>query len=580
MEEFKKLTDREHMLLRPAMYIGKTTPETCTRFINGSQEEVTISSGLLKIVNELVDNSIDEFIRSEGKFATKIEVTVENNTITVKDNGRGIPVEKYQGSWRPQVAWTEAKAGTSFSENRVGPGANGVGSVVANVFSKNFIGTTCDGKSKCTVTCSNNMESIKTTVSKCTKRGTVVSIIPDYARFNLTHFDEDHLKILEDRIHLLAVTYPEIAFWFNGKAVKYKNSTEYFKLYGEPFVNWTGDNYIAAVFSSGGDDYIQRSSIDGLDMVLGGTHEAVIARDLAYTLRDIIKKKHKLEMSPLEIKRGLKLVFIGRNFPNMEFDSQTKERLTNAEKTVREWIGAFDAAKLAKKIFTIKEIIDPIIQAKLAKQLAAEQRAVTLALKKQNKKHIEKHIEAKSKNKEERTIFLCEGDCLESSTEIYRIDESGDIKKTPIKHIDIGDIVITHNHKLRPVVGITNKKKTGIKLKVNGETIIVSKEHRFYVYDIKENKFDFIAVDKLDKTRHKMVRSLLLEKIDGFAQLIKKEQTNDNHYDYVLEFTEFPDYKLSSTKSHKFIVFDPIIYGVKEVLCEELQIGAFVALQK
>ena len=410
MEEFKKLTDREHMLLRPAMYIGKTTPETITRFVNGIQEQVTISSGLLKIVNELIDNSIDEFIRSEGKFATKIEVTVDETVITVKDNGRGIPVEKYQGSWRPQVAWTEAKAGTSFSENRVGPGANGVGSVVANVFSKEFTGTTCDGTSKCTVTCSDNMKNIKTTVSKCSKRGTVVTIVPDYFRFEVTHFDSDHLKVLEDRIHLLAVTYPEITFIFNGYKIKYKNAMEYFSEYGNIFTNWTGDNYIAAVFPSNGDDYIQRSSIDGLDMVLGGTHETIIARDIAYALRDIIKKKHKLELSPLEIKRGLKLVFIGRNFPNMEFDSQTKEKLTNTEKRVREWLGSFDAIKIAKKIFTIKEIIDPIIQAKLAKQLAAEQRAVTLALKKQNRKHVEKHIEAKSKNKEERTIFLCEGD--------------------------------------------------------------------------------------------------------------------------------------------------------------------------
>lgn len=409
-EQFKKLTDREHMLLRPAMYIGKTDPETCTRFINGTQEEVTISSGLLKIVNELIDNSIDEFIRSEGKFATKIEVTVENNTITVKDNGRGIPVERYQGEWRPQVAWTEAKAGTSFSENRVGPGANGVGSVVANVFSKDFLGITCDGKSKCTVECHSNMESVRTTVVKCSKRGTSVTITPDYQRFSLEHFDADHLKILEDRINLLAITYPEISFWFNGKAIKYKNSTEYFKLYGEPFVNWFGDNYVAAIYSSNGEDYIQRSSIDGLDMVAGGTHESVITKDISYALRDIIKKKVKLDLSPLEIKRGLKFVLLGRNFPNMSFDSQTKERLTNTEKQVREWIGSFDAVKLAKKIFTIKEIIDPIVQAKLAKQLAAEQRAVTLALKKQNKRHVEKHIEAKSKNREEKTLFLCEGD--------------------------------------------------------------------------------------------------------------------------------------------------------------------------
>lgn len=470
MEEFKKLTDREHMLLRPAMYIGKTTPERVTRFIKGTQEEVTISSGLLKIVNELIDNSIDEFIRSEGKAATKIEVTIDGTVITVKDNGRGIPVEKYQGSWRPQVAWTEAKAGTSFSENRVGPGANGVGSVVANVFSKEFTGITCDGKSKCTVICSDNMQNIKTTVSKCTKRGTAVTIVPDYFRFGLTSFDSDHLKVLEDRIHLLAVTYPEITFIFNGTTIKYKNAVEYFKLYGEPFVNWSSENYVAAIFSSGGDDYIQKSAIDGLDMVLGGTHETLIARDLAYTLRDIIKKKHKLEMSPSEIKRGLKLVFIGRNFPNMEFDSQTKERLTNAEKRVREWLKDYDVAKLAKRIFATKEIVDPIIEAKLAKQLAAEKRAVTLALKKQSKKHVEKHVEAKSRNREEKTLFLCEGDsAIGNLLKVRNPQKHGGfpLRGMPMNTFSATEKTMLDNKELSNIMAILNLKFNMSKMEID-----------------------------------------------------------------------------------------------------------------
>ena len=410
MEEFKKLTDREHMLTRPSMYIGKTVPETVNRFIHGTRTDVTVSPGLMKIVNELVDNSIDEFIRSDGKFATKITITCTDSTITVEDNGRGIPVERYQGEWRPQVAWTEAKAGTSFSADRVGPGANGVGSVVANVFSKTFCGVTRDGNLECTVSCSSNMENVKITVSKSTKRGTCVTIVPDFVRFGVSNFTEDHIKMLEDRIALLAITYPEINFVFNGTPIKYKNAVSYFEEYGDIFLNFFGKNFVAAIFPSDSDEYIQRSSIDGLDMVLGGTHEQVISRELSYALRDIIKKKHKLELSPAEIKRGLKFVFIGRSFPNMEFDSQTKERLTNSEKTVKDWLGDIDYQKLAKKIFDIKEIIDPIIQAKLAKQLAAEQRAVTLALKKQAKKYVDKHLEAKSKNPDDKIIFLCEGD--------------------------------------------------------------------------------------------------------------------------------------------------------------------------
>lgn len=410
METFKKLTDREHMLTRPNMYIGKIVPETVTRFIHGKREEVTVAPGLLKIIYELIDNSIDESIRSEHKFANKIDITCTSSSVIVKDNGRGIPVELYEKEWRPKVAWTEAKAGTSFSENRVGPGANGVGSVVANVFSKSFVGITCDGMNICEVRCSDNMNNVSVRVKKGTKRGTVVEIEPDFQRFGASSLTDDYIKVIDDRIHLLAATYPEIEFLFNGKKIKYKNLNTYFEQYGDVFYKFSGDNFTAAVFPSDCDEYVQRSAIDGLDMVLGGTHEQIISRELSAALRDIIKKKHKLDMTLPEIKRGIKLVFIGRSFPNMEFESQTKERLTNAEKTVKEWLGDISYNIHAKKLFAISEFIDPIIQAKLAKQMAAEQRAVTLALKKQAKKHVDKHLEAKSRKVSDKILFLCEGD--------------------------------------------------------------------------------------------------------------------------------------------------------------------------
>lgn len=580
MEEFKKLTDREHMLTRPSMYIGKTVPETVNRFIHGTRTDVTVSPGLMKIVNELVDNSIDEFIRSDGKFATKITITCTDSTITVEDNGRGIPVERYQGEWRPQVAWTEAKAGTSFSADRVGPGANGVGSVVANVFSKTFCGVTRDGNLECTVSCSSNMETIKTTVGKSSKRGTCVTIVPDFERFGVSNFTDDHIKLLGDRIALLAITYPEINFIFNGTSIKYKNAVTYFEEYGETFLNFFGKNFVAAVFPSDSDEYIQRSSIDGLDMVLGGTHEQVISRELSYALRDIIKKKHKLELSPAEIKRGLKFVFIGRSFPNMEFDSQTKERLTNSEKTVKDWLGDIDYQKLAKKIFDIKEIIDPIIQAKLAKQLAAEQRAVTLALKKQAKKHVDKHLEAKSKNPDDKILFLCEGDCLDESTRILRVDENGDIESTKLVDISVGDIVMTHNHKLRPVIGITKKIKDGVKIKTTVGEIVCSKEHRFYLYNTMSNNFEFVAVTDIDMKIHKFVRSKFIDISDGFTKIKLINKSSDEKYQYELVFDDLSGYILKSTAGHKFVVFDTKTNGVIIKQCSELVDGDYISFAK
>lgn len=409
-EKFQKLTDREHMLLRPAMYIGSVTPEETTRFVFETQKKITVSTGLLKIVNELIDNSVDEYIRAGFPKKMVISVHMTRESVTVEDNGRGIPVEKYNGQWRPQVAWTEAKAGTSFSVNRVGPGANGVGSVVANVFSQKFIGITRDGKNQCIVSCSDNMNKIKTKVSTNTDpTGTKVTIEPDFERFGITEFSQDYFDMIEGRLTLLAVTYPDICFKFNDVLQNVKPKT-YFERYGNDPVVFEGDDFVAAILPSDEEEYVQRSAIDGLDLIQGGTHETIISRELSYALRELIRRKHKIDLSPLEIKRGLKLIFIGKNFPNMEFESQTKEKLTNAEKDVKAWLGDIDYEKLAKKVFREESIIEPIIRAKLAKQMAAEQRAVALAMKKQAKKHVEKHIEAKAKDKSKRRLIICEGD--------------------------------------------------------------------------------------------------------------------------------------------------------------------------
>lgn len=410
MSEFKKLTDREHILMRPNMYIGKTTPETVSRYIDGSLQDVIIAPGLLKIIYELIDNSVDEYIRSGNKAAKKIEIVCEPSFVSVSDNGRGIPVELYESEWRPKVAWTEARAGTSFSENRVGPGANGVGSVVANIFSKKFTGITADGHNQCTVVCTDNMKNVSVRTKKSTKKGTTVTIEPDFERFGTERLTSDYIKVIKDRVRLLAVTYPDIEFIFNKEKIRYKKPDTYFDSYGGVYQKFAGDNFIAAIYPSESDEYTQRSAIDGLDLILGGTFEQILIREICNSLKEIIRKKHKLELSLSEIKRGIKLVFIGKNFQNMEFESQTKEKLTNSEKVVKNWLGDINYESIAKKLFGIQEFIDPIIQAKLAKQLAADQRAVTLALKKQGKKHIDKHLEAKSKNRDEKVLFLCEGD--------------------------------------------------------------------------------------------------------------------------------------------------------------------------
>ena len=97
-----KLTDREHVLKRQSMYLGSIKPiKHEDIFLEGDKfvyKEYESVDGLLKIINEIIDNGVDEAIRTNFKFATSIRVTVEDNKVTVWDNGRGIPIIKEESS--------------------------------------------------------------------------------------------------------------------------------------------------------------------------------------------------------------------------------------------------------------------------------------------------------------------------------------------------------------------------------------------------------------------------------------------------------------------------------------------------
>ena len=94
-EQFKILSARAHIRTRTGMYLGSTSVEWVEQFLFGKWTKVSYTPALFKMVNEIIDNSIDEHIRTAGKFATKIDVTIDDSSVTVADNGRGIPPVSY-----------------------------------------------------------------------------------------------------------------------------------------------------------------------------------------------------------------------------------------------------------------------------------------------------------------------------------------------------------------------------------------------------------------------------------------------------------------------------------------------------
>ncbi|AUM58622.1 DNA topoisomerase II large subunit [Proteus phage phiP4-3] len=176
--EIKILSDREHIIKRSGMYIGSSSSENNEQFLFGEYTTIKYVPGIVKIIDEIIDNSVDEAIRTNFKFANKIEVSIENDTVTVKDNGRGLPqalVLTPEGDEipGPVAAWTRPRAGGNFgddSERKTG-GMNGVGSALTNIFSTMFVGVTCNGETEITVNCTDGAENISWKTKKASYHG-------------------------------------------------------------------------------------------------------------------------------------------------------------------------------------------------------------------------------------------------------------------------------------------------------------------------------------------------------------------------------------------------------------------------
>jgi DNA topoisomerase-2 len=419
-ENFKILTARQHVRERIGMYMGSSSLEEVERFVMGEWKTAKYVPALSKMVDEILDNSIDEAIRTNFKHANKIDVSVKmDNSITISDNGRGIPHEDVFDATtkktiaRATAAWTRVNAGTSFDDERVTIGTNGVGSSATNFLSAKFTGKTWSKGTILQVSCTNGAEKIRETKKEKTGNGTEVSFIPDFDLFEVNNLNDlDTLALLEDRLIALQMAFPEIAFSFNKKRIKVNNLKKYSEMFiqeGEASIIEKSDN-LSFFIASSEDGFRSNSYVNGVNTRQGGTYVDFVMNGIVDELVVKIKRKYKIEMAKITIKSGLSFVMFSRNFVNPKFDSQTKERLTNPMGNVKAHYlesGVKDFVFYSQKIMNTPSIIEPIIEAQLAKKLAQDKRAATLAQKNLRKVKVAKHIAA---NKPSATLKIVEGD--------------------------------------------------------------------------------------------------------------------------------------------------------------------------
>ena len=275
-DSIKSLDWKEHIRLRPGMYIGKLG--------NGS----SVDDGIYILIKEIIDNSIDEFIMGFGK---RINVELNDNTIFVRDFGRGIPLSKLED------CVSKINTGGKYDSQafKKSVGLNGVGTKAVNALSEKFqIESIRDNKRKLIYgrgELIDKIESEKTT----SKNGTKVKFIPDSNIFKKFNFINDYIETqISNYVFLnsgLTIYYNKKKFFSeNGLKDLLVKYTENQKI-SYPIIHLK-DKDIEIALTHGyqyGEEYY--SFVNGQNTSSGGTHLAAFRESIVKTIRDFYQKR-------------------------------------------------------------------------------------------------------------------------------------------------------------------------------------------------------------------------------------------------------------------------------------------------
>jgi DNA topoisomerase-2 len=525
-EKYKKLTDQEHVLLRPGMYLGSIKPSNGLRWVVDNnkiiKKDVTFIPAFIKLFDEIIMNSVDESKR-EGSKLKNIKIEISDDNISVYDDG-GIEVVKHKeyNEWIPEVIFSNMKAGANFSddEERIGAGTNGVGSSLVNIFSKEFKVSTCDGKNHYTQIFTDNMsKKSKPIIKKSNKNHTQITFAPELNRFGMDTIDDDHLKMIEKRVYDIAACNTGLKIYFNGKLINIKTFEDYIKYYTNDFFYESNkDKTWSLGIALSNNGFQQVSFANSTDTYDGGTHVDYIMNQIIAQLREFFMKKHKVDVRPGELRNHM-FLFLDSTIINPSFSSQTKEKLITE---IKDFGSTFEVSNKLVQSIIKSEIVNSILDWIQQKKSAEESKLQRDLNKKLDKIKVEKLIDAKGKDRWKYSIGLFEGDCLHENTNIRIIDD-GDIVDKKIKDVKIDDLVITHNNTISNVYALTKKIKKKATIKIKNEDIICSHTHKWFVYDIEKNEFYFEITENINKLKHKLVKNYLAF-TDSLLPIIKSDE--------------------------------------------------------
>lgn len=426
-QTYQVLDEIEHIRKRPGMYAGSISAETQDLYVYKTDSkkmelyEITVIPAFIKIFSEILDNAIDEGRRCPDVMdSIRVELH-EDGSISVTDNGRGIPVEIHPatGKYVAETVFSNLRAGSNFNddEDQQLIGTNGVGSTLTNVLSTSFKIESCDGKKLFRQEFFNGMrECTEPKITPHTKHYTKITFTPDYEYFKLddNKLDENHELRIIKKVVDAAATNPKIKFYVNGERILTRDFSDYIAMYADEYVYDDGGDFKVGI-SKSDNGFEQISFVNSVETYQGGAHVTYCINQIVDALRVIIKKKHKIDVSPGDI-RGQMRIYISASVNRPRFSSQTKENMISPPS---EWKTSWTCPDRFIQKLLKTEIIQSILdwaQAKEQAELAKDLRKNNKDLGRYDPRKVDKFSDAMERIQRHKCVlFLSEGDAASKS---------------------------------------------------------------------------------------------------------------------------------------------------------------------
>lgn len=365
-ETYQKLTQLEHIILRPDSYIGSVERSDSQMWVYNKEKclmeykKISFVPGFYKIFDEILVNAADNKQRDKSMSYIKVHIDREKGEVSVENDGKGIPVEMHEkeGVYIPEMVFGHLLAGSNFDdgEKKTVGGRNGYGAKLCNVFSTEFsleCQDSANGKRYKTTWRDNmgKMDKAKITSNK-SKDFVRVTFKPDFKRFGMPDgIDDDTEAIMYRRVYDLAGTVEGVKVHLNGEHLKL-GFKKYCEMYAKCIakerqdVDADGNGPAPATvifedtkaherwqigFTVSDGSFQQVSFVNSIATTTGGTHVNYIADQICNALlKDLTKKMKGHSLKANHIRNHI-FIFVNCLVDNPAFASQTKEQMTTKQ---------------------------------------------------------------------------------------------------------------------------------------------------------------------------------------------------------------------------------------------------------